>query len=118
MALYRLNLETVANCYDVPCKLISLHGTAKLESQLPVKLQFSNLLDGWVTKGISSKKGFDERDFKITKVQDNFVVIENQLSNLDCNGQLIQKWGCTYVLSESGTNWKISLATFNSKAST
>ena len=61
------------------CKVISLCGTANLESRLAVKLQFSNLLDRWANDSMSSKIDFDKSDFKLTGVQDNVVFIENQL---------------------------------------
>ena len=57
-------------------------------------------------------------DFSLTQVQENVVLIRNQLTNFDLNGNFHQTWECTYVMTKSDEKWKISLATTNNRATT
>ena len=117
-ALANKNLEVVADSYDAPSKMITLAGTVDFGSRDAVKAVFENLIQTWEQQGISSKIGFDEADFSITQVQENVVLIRNQLTNFDLNGNFHQTWECTYVMTKSDEKWKISLATTNNRATT
>jgi ketosteroid isomerase-like protein len=117
-ALANKNLEVVADSYDVPSKMITLAGSVNFGSRDAVKAAFENLIQTWEQQGISSKIGFDEADFSITQVQENVVLIRNQLTNFDLNGNFHQTWECTYVMAKSDEKWKISLATTNNRATT
>mgnify|MGYP005698461451 FL=1 len=98
--------------------MITLAGSVNFGSRDAVKAAFENLIQTWEQQGISSKIGFDEADFSITQVQENVVLIRNQLTNFDLNGNFHQTWECTYVMTKSDEKWKISLATTNNRATT
>ena len=117
-ALANKNLEVVADSYDVSSKMITLAGSVNFGSRDAVKAAFENLIQTWEQQGISSKIGFDEADFSITQVQENVVLIRNQLTNFDLNGNFHQTWECTYVMTKSDEKWNISLATTNNRATT
>ena len=117
-ALANKNLEVVADSYDVPSKMITLAGSVNFGSRDAVKAAFENLIQTWEQQGISSKIGFDEADFSLTQVQENVILIRNQLTNFDLNGNFHQTWECTYVMTKSDEKWKISLATTNNRATT
>jgi ketosteroid isomerase-like protein len=117
-ALANKNLEVVADSYDVPSKMITLAGSVNFGSRDAVKAAFANLIQTWEQQGISSKIGFDEADFSLTQVQENVILIRNQLTNFDLNGNFHQTWECTYVMTKSDEKWKISLATTNNRATT
>jgi hypothetical protein len=84
------NLEVVADSYDAPSKMITLAGTVNFGSRDAVKAAFENVIQTWAQQGISSKIGVDEADFSITQVQENVVLIRNQLTNFDLNGNFHQ----------------------------
>ena len=117
-ALAHKNLEVVADSYDVPSKMITLAGVVNFGSRDAVKAAFENVIKTWEQQGISSRVGFDVEDFSITDVQDNCVMIRNQLMNFNLNGDFHQTWECTYVMTKTDGQWKISLVTSNNKATT
>ena len=117
-ALAHKNLDVVADCYDVPSKMITLAGIVNFGSRGAVKAAFEDVIKTWEQQGISSKVGFDVEDFSITDVQDNCVFIRNQLTNFDLNGDFHQTWECAYVRTKTDGQWKISVATTNNKATT
>ena len=117
-ALAHKNLEVVADSYDVPSKMITLAGVVNFCSRDAVKAAFENLIKIWEQQGISSRVGFDVEDFSFTDVQDNCVMIRNQLTNFNLNGDFYQTWECKYVMTKTDGQWKISLVTSNNKATT
>ena len=80
------NLEVVADSYDVPSKMITLAGVVNFGS----REAFENVIKTWEQQGISSRVGFDVEDFSINDVQENGVLITNQLTNFDLNGDFHQ----------------------------
>ena len=110
-ALAHKNLEVIADSYEVPSKMITLSGVVNFGSRDAVKAAFGNVIKTWGQQGISSRVGFDVEDFSITDVQENCVLIRNQLTNFDLNGDFNQTWECTYVMTKTDGHWKISVAT-------
>ena len=117
-ALAHKNLEVVADSYDVPSKMIMLAGVVNFGSRDAVKVASENAIKTWEQQSFSSRVGFDVEDFSITDVEDNFVMIRNQLTNFNLNGDFHQTWECTYVMTKTEGQWKISLVTSNNKATT
>lgn len=116
-ALANKNLELVADSYDAPSKLIMLSGVVNCETRDAVKAVFENIIKTWEQQDISSKIGYNEEEFSLTRVQENVVIVRNQLTNFHSNGNFHQTWECTYVMTKSDEKWRISLATTNNKAS-
>ena len=83
-----------------------------------VKAAVGSVIKTWEQQGILSKVGFDVRDFSFTDVQDYCVLIRNQLTNFNLNVDFQQTWACTYAMTYTDRQWKISVATTNNKATT
>ena len=115
-ALANKKLEVVADSYDIPSKMITLAGVVNFGSQDAVKAAFENVIKTWEQQDISSSDGFDEVDFNITDIQENCVLITNQLTNFNLNGDFHQTWKCTYVMTKTDGQWKISVVITNNKA--
>ena len=115
-ALAHKNLEVVADSYDVPFKMITLAGILNVGYRDAVKAAFENVIKTWEQQGSSSRVGFGTEDFSITDVQDNCGLIRNHLTNFNLNGDFHQTWECTYAMTKTDGQWKISVATTNNKA--
>ena len=100
-ALAKKKLEVVADSYDVPSKMITLAGVVIFGSRDAVKAAFEKIIKTWEQQDISSRVGFDEADFNITDIQENCVLITNQLTNFNLNGDFHQTWKCTYVMTKT-----------------
>ena len=98
-ALANKDLEVVADSYDVPSKMITLAGVVNFGSRDAVKGAFENVIMTWEQQNISSRVGFDVADFNITDTQENYVMIRNQLTNFNLNGDFHQTWECAYVMT-------------------
>ena len=83
-----------------------------------VKAAVGSAIKTWEQQGILSKVGFDVRDFSFTDVHDYCVLIRNQLTNFNLNVDFQQTWECTYAMTYTDRQWKISVATTNNKATT
>ena len=117
-ALANKKLEVVADSYDVPSKMITLAGVMNFGSRDAVKAAFENVIKTWEQQDISSRVGFNEADFNITDIQENCVLITNQLTNFNLKGDFHQTWECTYVMTKTDGQRKISVVITNNKATT
>ena len=116
-ALSEGEFDKVAECYDLPCKLISLYGALECASREQVRNAFVSIHDDWKSKGISPKIGYNPDEFVVKSIQPNIDLVHSTLQNFDLDGRPLQKWHCTYVLRKEQEAFLISLATTNNKAS-
>ena len=116
-ALSEGEFDKVADCYDLPCKLISLYGGLDCATREEVKNAFVSIHDDWKSKDISPKIGYNPDEFVVKSIQPNIDLAHTVLQNFDLDGRPFQNWNCTYVLRKEQEAWLISLATTNNKAS-
>ena len=111
------DLDTVADCMDIPSKFISLYGVVEHASREDVIETYRGIIDSWNAQGISNKIGYKAEEFEVTRIQKNAELIKTSLSNFDLSGNFLQTWDCTYVLRFHGGKWLISLGTTNNERS-
>ena len=116
-ALSEGEFDKVAECYDLPCKLISLYGALDCASREQVRNAFVSIHDAWKSKDISPKIAYNPNEFVVKSIQPNIELAHTTLQNFDLDGRPLQKWHCTYVLRKEQEAFLISLATTNNRAS-
>ena len=109
------NLEIICECFDIPSKIISLYGVVNINSKDDILKTYSDLINSWKKKNISSKVGYDRDAFLISNIQKNVDLVKTKLTNFDLEGTLLQEWNCTYVIQENNNQWLISLGTTDNR---
>ena len=109
------NLEIICECFDIPSKIISLYGVVNINSKDDILKTYSDLINSWKKKNISSKVGYDRDAFLISNIQKNVDLVKTKLTNFDLEGKLLQEWNCTYVIQENNNQWLISLGTTDNR---
>ena len=109
------NLEIICECFDIPSKIISLYGVVNINSKDDILKTYSDLINSWKKKNISSKVGYDRDAFLVSNIQKNVDLVKTKLTNFDLEGTLLQEWNCTYVIQENNNQWLISLGTTDNR---
>ena len=109
------NLEIICECFDIPSKIISLYGVVNINSKDDILKTYSDLINSWKKKNISSKVGYDRDAFLVSNIQKNVDLVKTKLTNFDLEGKPLQEWNCTYVIQENNNQWLISLGTTDNR---
>ena len=109
------NLEIICECFDIPSKIISLYGVVNINSKDDILKTYSDLINSWKKKNISSKVGYDRDAFLVSNIQKNVDLVKTKLTNFDLEEKLLQEWNCTYVIQENNNQWLISLGTTDNR---
>ena len=109
------NLEIICECFDIPSKIISLYGVVNINSKDDILKTYSDLINSWKKKNISSKVGYDRDAFLVSNIQKNVDLVKTKLTNFDLEGKLLQEWNCSYVIQENNNQWLISLGTTDNR---
>ena len=116
-AISNADLEKICESFDIPSKLISLYGVVNITSKEDIIKTYSDIIETWKAQNISSKIGYDENTFDVTKIQENIDLVKTRLTNFDLDGNFLQEWDCSYIVRKENDQWLISLATTNNKTS-
>ena len=109
------NVAGISQYFDTTLTAISLTGSNSITGAENIDAVFTTLIDTWNNLGVSLKIEYDQNQFQVEEIQPNVVMIRTRLTNYRVTGELFESWNCMYVLVNTESGWKISLATFDDK---
>lgn len=110
-------VQGITRYFDDTVTAISLVGSTAITGTTNLEHAFNSFLENWKKLGVNCKFQYEPSQFRVEDVQDNVKIIRTQLTNFRDNGEIFETWNCLYVLCKKQDGWKISLATFDDKAS-
>jgi hypothetical protein len=110
-------VKGITRNFDETVTAISLAGSTAVTGTVNLENAFNSFLENWLKLGVNCKFQYDPSQFRIEDVQDNVKIVRTRLTNFKENGEIFETWNCMYVLCKKDDGWKISLVTFDDKAS-
>ena len=110
-------VKGITRNFDETVTAISLAGSTAVTGTSNLENAFNSFLDNWQKLGVNSKFQYDPSQFRVEDVQDNVKIVRTRVTNFKESGEIFETWNCMYVLCKKDDGWKISLVTFDDKAS-
>ena len=110
-------VKGITRNFDETVTAISLAGSTAVTGTANLENAFNSFLENWQKLGVNCKFQYDPSQFRIEDVQDNVKIVRTRLTNFKESGEIFETWNCMYVLCKKDDGWKISLVTFDDKAS-
>ena len=110
-------VKGITRNFDETVTAISLAGSTAVTGTANLENAFNSFLENWQKLKVNCKFQYDPSQFRIEDGQDNVKIVRTRLTNFKESGEIFETWNCMYVLCKKDDGWKISLVTFDDKAS-
>ena len=104
-ALIEGDWPTLANCFDLPSKVISLYGVVNFDSKEQIQNVYKSVLDTWRENGIAQEFSYKRDTFRVENIQENLNLVQTKLTNYDFDGDYLQDFNCTYIIRKEDDDW-------------